>query len=95
MLGRLEMLADRLCTGRRSAGDDRRTAREDLMHGQTRSRANSREWNQNFEAVDWSDEKPTKPGRGVKSKRGGGFDCGIKSHEHDTFAEALTCVQEG
>jgi hypothetical protein len=62
------------------------------MFGQPRSKAGSNAYREAYDKIDWTDDGPAKPGRHVKPKPGGGWDCGIKSHDHDTFAQTAACV---
>lgn len=64
-----------------------------MSYGQARSKANTKEYNENYGKVDWKNDQPTRPGRAVRGpKPGGGYDCGIKTHDHSTFAQAAACV---
>lgn len=63
------------------------------MFGQARSKANTKDWTANYDKVDWkAPATAAKPGRAVRIGTDGGYDCGIKDHDHTTFAQAAACV---
>lgn len=61
-----------------------------------RTKPRTRAYAEGYDKIDWSKGEEKKPAkrRAVKAKAGGGWECGIRVHDHATFAEACYCVSK-